>query len=78
MVSGTGAVGVQDDVTIPGVKFSLVFLGDLEEIEVVDPENLLGAFAVVDHAGLGRHSRIFVQSRGIELALDDLGNSPVA
>jgi hypothetical protein len=44
----------------------------LQQVELVDPEDLLGAPAVVHHAGLGGQLRLLVQQPGLELGLHRL------
>ena len=44
----------------------------LKQVELVDPEDLLGALPVVDHPALGGQLRVLVQQFRVELRLNRL------
>ena len=44
----------------------------LKQVELVDPEDLLGALPVVDHPALGGQLRVLVQQLRVELRLNRL------
>ncbi len=75
LIPGPVVVSIEDDVAVSRVEPPMVLLGHLQQVEVVHPEDLLGALAVVNHAALGGNGGLFVQGARVELGLHHLSDA---
>ena len=75
LIPGPVVVGIEHYVAVSRVEPPVVLLRHLQQVEVVHPEDLLGALAVVNHAALGGDGGLLVQGARVELGLHHLSDA---